>query len=172
MLAYLTTRMRPNVPVIFLDNGYHFVESIDTQDTVESVYDIRVLNITPELTPDQQDQLLDKNFFVHDPSECCRLSKVVPLGETLHGYSAWVTGLRRVEAPIRANPPLISFGKASKLVKVNWRCGPTKVCRITSPSSTCWSIRLYTKTIRRSDASLTRSRLPTSPTRTVDAGKG
>src|SRR5262249_55664916 len=63
--------------------------------------------------------LLGKDLFARDPGECCRLRKVVPLGKALRGYSAWVTGLRRVEAPTRANAPLISFDEAFKLVKIN-----------------------------------------------------
>ena len=47
------------------------------------------------------------------------MRKVEPLGKALRGYSAWVTGIRRVEAPTRANAPLISFDKAFGLVKIN-----------------------------------------------------
>lgn len=119
VLVDLAAKVRPGVPVIFLDTGYHFVETIGTRDAVESVYDIRVLNVTPEQTVAEQDQLLGKDLFADNPGECCRLRKVVPLGKTLRGYSAWVTGLRRVEAPSRANAPLISFDEAFKLVKVN-----------------------------------------------------
>ncbi|EUA00510.1 adenylylsulfate reductase, thioredoxin dependent family protein [Mycobacterium kansasii 824] len=107
------------VPVIFLDTGYHFAETLGTRDAVESVYDIRVLNVTPEHTVAEQDELLGKDLFARNPTECCRLRKVVPLTKALRGYSAWVTGIRRVEAPTRANAPLISFDEAFGLVKVN-----------------------------------------------------
>jgi phosphoadenosine phosphosulfate reductase len=119
VLVDLAARVRPGVPVIFLDTGYHFVETIGTRDAIESVYDVRVLNVTPEHTVAEQDELLGKDLFARDPSECCRLRKVAPLGKTLRGYSAWVTGLRRVEAPTRANAPLIGFDPAFKLVKIN-----------------------------------------------------
>ncbi|MGO9382584.1 MAG: phosphoadenylyl-sulfate reductase [Mycobacterium sp.] len=119
VLVDLAAQVRPGVPVIFLDTGYHFVETIGTRDAIESVYDIRVLNVTPENTVPEQDELLGKDLFARDPGECCRLRKVVPLGKTLRGYSAWVTGLRRVEAPTRAKAQLISFDEAFKLVKVN-----------------------------------------------------
>ncbi len=119
VLVDLAARVRPGVPVIFLDTGYHFVETIGTRDAVESVYDIRVLNVTPEQTVSEQDELLGKDLFARDPGECCRMRKVVPLGKTLRGYSAWVTGLRRVEAPTRANAQLVSFDEAFKLVKIN-----------------------------------------------------
>ncbi|ETW22869.1 phosphoadenylyl-sulfate reductase [Mycobacterium gastri] len=119
VLVDLAAKVRPGVPVIFLDTGYHFAETIGTRDAIESVYDVRVLNVTPEHSVGEQDELLGKDLFARDPGECCRLRKVVPLSKTLRGYSAWVTGLRRVEAPTRANAPLISFDEAFKLVKVN-----------------------------------------------------
>jgi phosphoadenosine phosphosulfate reductase len=119
VLVDLAAKVRPGVPVLFLDTGYHFVETIGTRDAVESVYDIRVLNLSAEHSVAQQDELLGKDLFARDPGECCRLRKVVPLGKTLSGYSAWVTGIRRVEAPTRANAPLVSFDEAFKLVKIN-----------------------------------------------------
>jgi phosphoadenosine phosphosulfate reductase len=119
VLVDLAAKVRPGVPVLFLDTGYHFVETIGTRDAIESVYDIRVLNVTPEHTVAEQDALKGKNLFAREPNECCRLRKVAPLSKALRGYSAWVTGLRRVEAPTRANASLISFDEAFKLVKIN-----------------------------------------------------
>jgi phosphoadenosine phosphosulfate reductase len=119
VLVDLAARVRPGVPVLFLDTGYHFVETIGTRDAIESLYDVRVLNVTPEHTVAEQDALVGKDLFASNPGECCRMRKVAPLGKALGGYSAWVTGLRRVEAPTRANAALISFDEAFKLVKVN-----------------------------------------------------
>ena len=119
VLIDLAARVRPGVPVLFLDTGYHFAETIGTRDAVESVYDIRVVNVTPEQTVSEQEELLGKDLFARDPGECCRLRKVEPLGKALRGYSAWVTGLRRSQSPTRANSPLISFDEGFKLVKIN-----------------------------------------------------
>ncbi|TVS87704.1 phosphoadenylyl-sulfate reductase [Mycobacterium helveticum] len=119
LLVELAARVRPGVPVVFLDTGYHFAETIGTRDAVESVYDIHVINATAEHTVAEQDALLGKDLFARDPGECCRLRKVDPLRKALHGYSAWVTGLRRVDAPTRANAPVVGFDEAFKLVKVS-----------------------------------------------------
>jgi len=119
VLVDLAAKVRPGVPVLFLDTGYHFVETIGTRDAIEAVYDVRVLNVTPAQTVAEQDQLLGKDLFARQPSECCRLRKVAPLSKALRGYSAWVTGLRRVESPTRANAPLVSFDDAFGLVKIN-----------------------------------------------------
>ena len=119
VLVHLAAGVRPGVQVLFLDTGYHFPETIGTRDAVESVYDITVVNVTPEHSVEQQDRLLGKDLYARDPGECCRLRKVVPLSRALGNYAAWVTGIRRVESPTRANAPLISFDEAFKLVKVN-----------------------------------------------------
>jgi len=119
VLVDLATKVRPGVDVLFLDTGYHFVETVGTRDAVEAVYDINVVNVTPENSVAKQDELFGKDLFARQPNECCRMRKVEPLGKALRGYSAWVTGIRRVEAPTRANAPLISWDKAFGLVKIN-----------------------------------------------------
>lgn len=105
--------------VLFLDTGYHFAETLGTRDAVVDIYGLELVNVEPEHTVAQQDSLLGKNLFASNPAECCRLRKVVPLKAALAPYRAWVTGIRRVEAPTRANAPLISFDEGFGLVKIN-----------------------------------------------------
>jgi phosphoadenosine phosphosulfate reductase len=119
VLVDLAAKVRSGVDVLFLDTGYHFVETVGTRDAVEAVYDINVVNVRPENSVAKQDELFGKDLFARQPNECCRMRKVEPLSKALRGYSAWVTGLRRVEAPTRANAPLISWDKAFGLVKIN-----------------------------------------------------
>ena len=119
VLVDLAAKVRPGVDVLFLDTGYHFAETIGTRDAVEAVYDVNIVNVTAEHTVAEQDELFGKDLFAREPNECCRMRKVEPLGKALRGYSAWVTGIRRVEAPTRANAPLISWDKAFNLVKIN-----------------------------------------------------
>jgi len=105
--------------VLFLDTGYHFAETIGTRDAVEQVYDVRVVNAAPAQTVAEQDALLGANLFARQPDRCCLLRKVVPLQDTLARYDAWVTGVRRVEAPTRAGTPLVGWDERFGLVKVN-----------------------------------------------------
>ena len=119
VLVEMAAKVRPGVDVLFLDTGYHFAETIGTRDAVESVYGVHVVNVQAEKSVAEQDALFGKDLFARDPGACCRMRKVEPLGKALTGYSAWVTGIRRVEAPTRANAPLISFDEAFKLVKIN-----------------------------------------------------
>ncbi|WP_193047209.1 phosphoadenylyl-sulfate reductase [Mycolicibacterium baixiangningiae] len=119
VLVDMAATVRPGVDILFLDTGYHFAETIGTRDAVEAVYDVHVVNVAPDRTVAEQDALLGKDLFARQPNECCRMRKVEPLTKALSGYSAWVTGIRRVEAPTRANAPLISWDKAFGLVKIN-----------------------------------------------------
>jgi phosphoadenosine phosphosulfate reductase len=119
VLVEMAAKVRPGVDVLFLDTGYHFAETIGTRDAVEQVYGVNVVNVKAENSVPEQDTLFGKDLFARDPGACCKMRKVEPLGKALSGYSAWVTGIRRVEAPTRANAPLISFDEAFKLVKIN-----------------------------------------------------
>ncbi|WP_026919268.1 phosphoadenylyl-sulfate reductase [Gordonia shandongensis] len=104
---------------LFLDTGYHFAETLGTRDAITDVYDLELINVTPEHSVADQDRLLGKDLFSREPGECCRLRKVVPLRGALAPFQAWVTGIRRVESPTRADAPLISFDDAFGLVKIN-----------------------------------------------------
>lgn len=119
VLVQLAAQIRSGVDVLFLDTGYHFSETMGTRDAVETVYGVNVIDVRPERTVDEQDRLFGKNLFASEPSECCRMRKVEPLRNSLSGYNAWVTGIRRAEAPTRANAPLVSFDEGFGLVKIN-----------------------------------------------------
>jgi phosphoadenosine phosphosulfate reductase len=119
VLVDLAAKVLPGVEVLFLDTGYHFAETIGMRDAVETVYDVRIVNATPEHTVAEQDSLLGKDLFARDPNQCCALRKVAPLQNTLARYDAWVTGVRRVEAPTRANTPLVTYDEKFGLVKIN-----------------------------------------------------
>ncbi|HZG90084.1 MAG TPA: phosphoadenylyl-sulfate reductase [Pseudonocardia sp.] len=119
VLVDLAAGAAPGVDVLFLETGYHFAETIGTRDAVEHVYDVRVVDAAAEHTVAEQDSLLGKDLFARDPNRCCALRKVVPLQRTLAGYDAWVTGVRRVEAPTRATTPLITYDEKFGLVKIN-----------------------------------------------------
>jgi phosphoadenosine phosphosulfate reductase len=105
--------------VLFLETGYHFAETLGTRDAVASTYDVTIVDALPEHTVAEQDALLGRDLFARDPDQCCYLRKVVPLRKTLARYDAWVTGVRRVEAPTRANTPLVTYDEKNGLVKLN-----------------------------------------------------
>jgi phosphoadenosine phosphosulfate reductase len=105
--------------VLFLETGYHFPETIGTRDAVEHAYAVKVVNARARRSVALQDIEFGKDLFARDPNLCCAMRKVEPLEDTLAGYDAWVTGVRRVEAPTRAATPLVTYDEKFGLVKIN-----------------------------------------------------
>ncbi|MFC4001397.1 phosphoadenylyl-sulfate reductase [Prauserella oleivorans] len=120
VLIDLATKVKSDVDVLFLETGYHFAETLGTRDAVATVYpDIRIINASAEQTVAEQDAEYGPKLHDRDPNQCCFLRKVVPLRKTLANYSCWVTGVRRVDAPTRANTPIVTWDDRNGLVKVN-----------------------------------------------------
>ncbi|MGC1207448.1 MAG: phosphoadenylyl-sulfate reductase [Ornithinimicrobium sp.] len=109
----------PEPPVIFLDTGYHFEETLATRDEVARRLPVRVLSITPTRSVQQQDEDFGSDLFNRDASACCRMRKVEPLRQALTGYQAWASGVRRSDSPTRAQTPLISWDERHEVVKLN-----------------------------------------------------
>ncbi|SFW74133.1 phosphoadenylyl-sulfate reductase [Amycolatopsis australiensis] len=120
VLIDLATKVKPDVDVLFLETGYHFPETIGTRDAVQTVYpDVKIVNAQAAQSVAEQDAEYGPKLHERDPNQCCFLRKVVPLRQTLAKYSAWVTGVRRVDAPTRANTPIVTWDDRNGLVKVN-----------------------------------------------------
>ncbi|GDY31419.1 phosphoadenylyl-sulfate reductase [Gandjariella thermophila] len=119
VLIDLATKVRPDVDVLFLETGYHFAETIGTRDAVATVYpEITIVNAEAEQSVADQEAEFGK-LYQTEPDRCCFLRKVVPLRRTLANYDCWVTGVRRVDAPTRANTPIVQWDERNGLVKVN-----------------------------------------------------
>jgi phosphoadenosine phosphosulfate reductase len=119
VLVELGAAARPGVDVLFLETGYHFAETLGTRDAVAQTYGVTIVQAEPELTVAEQDATFGKDLFNVDPGQCCTMRKVEPLKKTLARYDAWVTGVRRVEAPTRAATPLVTWDERHDLVKIN-----------------------------------------------------
>jgi phosphoadenosine phosphosulfate reductase len=111
VLIDLVAQVAPKLEVVFLDTQYHFAETMWYVDAVRRRYDLNLRIVEPDIDPD--DRWLD------DPDACCAARKVVPMAKALAGRTAWMTGLRRDEAPTRAQVPIVGYDVGRGLVKVN-----------------------------------------------------
>ncbi len=119
VLIDMAARIRPGIPVIFLDTGYHFAETLGTRDAVAWRYDIQLLNITPNTTVREQDARYGPRLHDRDPDACCRMRKVAPLAEALRPFDAWASGVRRADAATRKHLRVVEWDGSRNLVKVN-----------------------------------------------------
>lgn len=111
VLIDVAAKVAPGVEVVFLDTQMHFPETYEYVETVRRLYDLNLRVVTPLVGPD--------DMWRDDPNECCVLRKVEPLARALEGRDAWITGLRRVEAPTRADAPIVGIDHGRGIVKVN-----------------------------------------------------
>lgn len=119
VLAHLASKVVPGIDVVFLDTGYHFAETVGTADAVKHTLPVNLLTITPVQSVEEQDATYGKDLYKTDPDLCCKLRKVQPLTESLAGYDAWATGLRRAETHNRVIAPVIGWDAKKQKVKVS-----------------------------------------------------
>ncbi|WP_062528631.1 phosphoadenylyl-sulfate reductase [Demequina rhizosphaerae] len=119
VLPHLFGTRLAGIDVLFLETGYHFQETLDTRDAAAASFPITIVDVLPERTVAEQDAEHGKDLFARDPGLCCQLRKVDPLRRALEGYSAWVTGARRVDAVTRSEMPVVSWDAKHGLVKIN-----------------------------------------------------
>ncbi|QSR26795.1 phosphoadenosine phosphosulfate reductase [Nocardioides aromaticivorans] len=119
VLAHLAEKVVPGVDVVFLDTGYHFVETIGTRDAVQATMNVNLISITPVQSVAEQDAEYGPELYKRDPDLCCALRKVKPLADSLAKYDAWATGLRRAETHNRVIAPVIGWDAKKQKVKVS-----------------------------------------------------
>lgn len=122
VLVDMVHRINPTVPLFYLDTDFLFPETYATRDRVIERYDLKpaqVIQMKSLLTPHQQAESYGEALWTRKPDQCCQLRKVEPLTRVLTGYSAWITGIRRDQAPSRANAGLIEWDQKFELVKIN-----------------------------------------------------
>jgi phosphoadenosine phosphosulfate reductase len=92
----------PDVPVIFLETGYHFKELLAYRDRMAAEWNLNLINAMPKTTlPEHEAQ--HGLLYIVQPTECCAIRKVEPLMRSLQPFDWWFTGLRREQSPTRAN---------------------------------------------------------------------
>jgi phosphoadenosine phosphosulfate reductase len=102
VVLHLVREIAPEVPVLFLDTGYHFAATYEYRDRITAEWGLNLKNILPAQTVAEQEAefgILNQTA----PDRCCALRKVGPLFAALEPYGVWFTGLRRQQAKTRAN---------------------------------------------------------------------
>jgi phosphoadenosine phosphosulfate reductase len=92
----------PKIPVLFLETGYHFLETYRFRDQIAREWDLNLVNVVPKKTVAQQESEFGI-LYRDEPTKCCQLRKVEPLMEALEPFEVWFTGLRREQSPTRKN---------------------------------------------------------------------
>jgi phosphoadenosine phosphosulfate reductase len=121
-LVDMMHRIDPNMTLFYLDTEFLFPETYATRDCIIERYNLRpsqVMQVKSLLTPERQAEQHGGALWAREPDRCCQLRKVEPLMRALRGFDAWITGIRRDQAPTRAKAKLIEWDETFQLVKVN-----------------------------------------------------
>lgn len=110
VLIDIAVKADPKIEVVFLDTGSHFPETLEYVEAIRSRYDLN-LTVTKPVEGAEQ--------WPCGSAQCCEFRKVRPLKEALVGKDAWVTGLKRVDAPTRRDAPVVAYDENWGMVKIN-----------------------------------------------------
>jgi len=102
VLVHMLKDQRPDIPVLFLETGYHFPETLDYRDQMTRDWNLNLVNLEAKQSVKEQESLFGI-LNQTEPSKCCGLRKVEPLFAGLANYDTWFTALRREQSPTRAN---------------------------------------------------------------------
>lgn len=100
-LLHLIGRLDAEIPVVFLDTGYHFPETLEFRDQVAQRMGLRLINLRSRIPRSQQRDAAGNLYFTSDPDYCCYMNKVQPLEELLAKFDVWVSGVRRDQSAVR-----------------------------------------------------------------------
>ncbi len=109
-LLHMVRQLQPSTEIIFLDTGGHFNETLEFVSRIEKEW---------QLTLTRTVASSDADAWPCGSERCCELRKVEPLARAVAGRSAWITALKRVDAPTRASMKTVHWDEKFELVKVN-----------------------------------------------------
>jgi len=112
VLAHVAAIAVPGIEILMIDTQYLFAETQWLAEEFRKKFDVNLRVVHPlQVTPD--------NLWQTDTEACCNVRKVLPLNAVLAEKSGWVTGVRRIDGPTRAQTPVVSLDTVRNVLKVN-----------------------------------------------------
>lgn len=118
-LVDMLVKIRNDAKIFYLDTGLFFKETYEVRDKLIQKYGIKPIRYASEMTLEEMSEKYGPELWKKDPDTCCRIRKVEPLKKALAVLDAWITGIRREQAPTRANAKIVEWDSKFNLVKIN-----------------------------------------------------
>lgn len=119
VLVDMLQKVSPKSDIFYLDTDFHYNETYETRDRMKQHYGMEFVQVKPKLTPEEQAMQHGDELWKSNPNACCNIRKVEPLVRILGQYDAWITGIRRDQAPTRANAKKVEYDNKFGLMKFN-----------------------------------------------------
>lgn len=103
VLLHMLSRIDSNIPVIFINTGYHFPETIDFRDQVMSEFGLNnLIDLKSSMPKSMQMDASGRLLFASDPDHCCYINKTEPLDSILRTHDVWINGVRADQSATRS----------------------------------------------------------------------
>ena len=102
-LLHILSRIDKDIPVYFINTGYHFPETLDYRDQVTDLLGLNLKILSSALSRINQRDENGKLLYASDPDYCCYINKVAPLEPVLGEYDVWINGVRKTQSDTRKN---------------------------------------------------------------------
>ena len=120
VVCHMMSQNQMSFPVLFVDTGVNFQETLDTRDQIISQYKINVRTLSPELTMEEQTKKHGILYLsVDGQKQCCTMRKILPLRKVKGEYDALISSLRRSEGGKRGNIPILSLDPDMNCLRIN-----------------------------------------------------
>ena len=131
VMLHMLQGIRTDLPVLFLETGFHFDETIAFRDQIAEMWDLNIVNLRG-----RHGSVLKQNLnhgpelYRRNPDQCCFINKVEPLQRALEEFDGWISGLRRDQSKIRSKTPIAEDQEllsGSDVVKIHPLANWTKI---------------------------------------------
>ncbi len=120
VICHMISNLKLNIPVLFVDTGVMFQETLDTRDRIAKEYDLQIRTLTPDMTMQEQTEKLGVLYLsIEGQKTCCHLRKVDPLLKIKGEYDALVGSLRRSDGGRRGECPILALDREMNCVRIN-----------------------------------------------------
>jgi len=122
-LLHMASLIDVNLPVLFLETGFHFKETLAFKNEVIRRFGLKNV-IELKADPKRREELMKEYHnepYRHNPDLCCQINKVEPLDRALKGYDAWISGIRRSQSKTRRDIQIVEEyeEKGRNMFKIN-----------------------------------------------------
>ena len=126
LMLSLLPELAPETYVFNLDTGYQFQQTLDLRDRIAEKYGVEVEMLQPELSVPEYEAEHGGPLYKSNPDQCCHDRKIKVLERAAMGRTAWMSGIRRDQSPVRAKQPIVAWDRKFGLVKISPLANATK----------------------------------------------
>jgi len=120
VVCHMIHRLHLQMPVVFVDTGVMFQETLDTRDRMSRDYGLEMVTLMPRLTMEEQTQKFGVLYLTPEgQKECCHMRKTEPLLSAKGRYDALVGSLRRADGGRRDSCPFLMIDPEMNCLRVN-----------------------------------------------------